>query len=456
MKRLFLVEPVVALYTLPNLADELLMQQYIYRRIWTRETNSSYVQNENNSYCYQNHSDPVYFKQEVVQELSSHFFMYVTLIKFLPNFIVTFVLGSYSDHYGRRLSLLLPTIGALISSLAFLAMTYFSWPIHFLFIPVALSACFGGFTTVFGGAFAYVADVSSSEHKNMRMALLDMIVGLMGGIGTITSGYLLNTLGFNWLFLIASLINFANVVYIIFFLDESVQVSRDEQNEGSGNGKFREIFAGILNLWTGSNFRKRVQISLMLLTFSVYALASFGSGGLFTLYELNAPLCWNAVLIGYGSAAGLITFLTSFLGVALFSRYLEDHFIVLIGTLSLAGGMIVAVFATITLVMFLVRLVCLFAVMPLPVLRSMMSKIVSPKDQGVLFACVACLENLSATISSVVFNNVYAATIHGFTGFSFMLAACLCLIPICIMCFLFWWRPQEEGYAGLSSNEDSS
>ncbi|XP_048453602.1 solute carrier family 46 member 3 isoform X2 [Rhincodon typus] len=456
MCRLFLIEPVVALYTLPNMADELLMQQYIYRRIWTRETNSSYVGNETSSYCYQNHSDPVYMKQEVVQGLSSHFFMCMTLIQFLPNFIVSFILGSYSDQYGRRLTLLLPSIGALITSLSFLAMTYFSWPIYFLFIPIALSACFGGFATLFGGAFAYVADVSSSEHKNMRMALLDMIVGVMGGIGLITSGHLLNALNFNWLFLIASLINFANVMYIIFFLEESVQVSRNGQNKGSGCGKFREIFTGIINLYISSNFRNRVQLGLMLLAFSTYAFASFGSGGLFTLYELNAPLCWNAVLIGYGSATGLISFLTSFLGVTVFSRFLRDHFIVLIGILSFAGGMIMTIFAKTTLFMFLVRLVFLFAVMPLPVLRSMMSKLVSPQHQGVLFACVACLENLSATVSSIVFNTVYAATVQSFTGFSFLLGACLCLIPFCILCFFFWWKPQEESYTGLRTNESSS
>ncbi|XP_067889642.1 lysosomal proton-coupled steroid conjugate and bile acid symporter SLC46A3-like [Heterodontus francisci] len=456
MARLFLVEPVVALYTLPNIVVYLIIQQYIYRRIWERETNSSYIDNDNSSQCFQNHSNPVYMKQQVVQEISSHFFMYLTLIQFIPSLIATFILGAYSDHYGRRLSLLLPTIGALITSLAILAVTYFSWPIYVIFIPMTFSACFGGFTTLFGGAFAYVADVSSSKQKNMRMALLDMIVGIMGGIGALSSGYFLRAVGFNWPILTISLINFANVVYIIFFLEESVQRSRNEQDQESGCDKFREILSGILTLYTNSNFRKRVHLSMLLLAFSIFGLVNFGAAGLFTLYELNTPLCWNEILIGYGSAAGLVTFLTSFLGVTLFSHYLQDPFIVLIGILSFVGGMIMAVFANTTLLMFLVRLVSLFAAVPFPVLRSMMSKSVSPKDQGALFACVACLENLSGTISSTIFNSVYAATVNQFTGFSFLLAACLCLIPFCILCFLLWWKPQEEDYAGLIINEECS
>ncbi|GCB72936.1 hypothetical protein scyTo_0006544 [Scyliorhinus torazame] len=318
MKRLFFVEPVIALYTLSGMVDVLLIQQYIYRRIWENETNSSYIENGSNFSCHQNHSDPVYIKQQVVQGISSHFFMYMALLQSVPGLIVTFILGTYSDHYGRRLSLLLPTVGAMLASLGILA------------------------------------------------------------------------------------------------------------------------------------------IGMLLFAFSTFTLVEFGAAGLFTLYELNTPLCWNEILIGYGSAAGLITFLTSFLGVTLFSRYLQDPCIVLIGMWSFVGGMIMAIFATTTLRMFLVRLVSLLAVMPFPVLRSMMSKLVSSKDQGVLFACVACLENVGGTLSSTIFNNVYAATVEGFAGFSFLLAACLSLIPVCILCFLLCWKPQEEDYTGLTINEDRS
>ncbi|XP_078078324.1 lysosomal proton-coupled steroid conjugate and bile acid symporter SLC46A3 isoform X1 [Mustelus asterias] len=456
MKRLFLVEPVIALYALSGLVNFLLIQQYIYRRIWERETNSSFVENESNSSCHQNHSDPVYIKQQVVQEISSHFFMYLTLIQSIPGLIVTFILGTYSDHYGRKLSLLLPSVGALLNSLGTLAVTYFSWPIYVIFIPSTLSACFGGLATLFGGAFAYVADVSSSKQKNVRMALLDTVFGIVGGIGVLSSGYLLRAVGFNWLFLIISLINFVNIIYVIFFLEESIQVSRDEHGQVSGCDKFREILSGILILYTSSSFRKRVLIGMLLFAFSIVVLAEIGTSGIITLYELNTPLCWNEILIGYGSAAGLTTFLTSFLGVILFSRYFQDSLIVLIGILSFAGGMIMTIFATTTLLMFLVRVVSVFATMPFPVLRSMMSKLVLPKDQGVLFAFVACLENVAGTISSTLFSSVYAATVDEFPGFSFLLAACLTIIPVCILCFLFCWRPQEGDYAGLITNENDS
>ncbi|KAK7925944.1 hypothetical protein WMY93_008254 [Mugilogobius chulae] len=60
--------------------------------------------------------------------------------------------------------------------------------------------------------------------------------------------------------------------------------------------------------------------------------------------------------------------------------------------------------------MFLVRIPLFLCAMPFPVLRSMMSKIVSKSEQGALFACISCLESLTNTVSSAVFNSIYAAT----------------------------------------------
>ncbi|XP_051882709.1 solute carrier family 46 member 3-like isoform X2 [Pristis pectinata] len=454
MKRLFSVEPIVALYMLANVAGSILIQQYIYRKIWENETNSSYIENENSSNCYQN--DSIYSKQQVVQEKSSHYFMTMNLVQFFPGLIITLVLGGVSDRYGRKLFVLLPSIGALINSLANLAVAYFSWSLYILFPSVILTACFGGPAALFAGAFAYVADVSSNKQKNMRMALLDMILGVMGGIGALSSGYYLKAAGFNWPFLTITLINLANIVYIIFFFEESAQVPRTEQDQISFSDKFKEILSRIFIIFTSSDFRKCVQIGLLLLALSTFALAEFGALGLYTLYELNAPLCWNEILIGAGSATDLAIFLLSFCGVTIFSYHLGDIFIIFIGILSFVGGMIMAFFATTTLLMFLVRLVSLFAFMPFPVLRSMLSKSVLPSDQGALFALVACLESLSGTISTTIFNNVYAATVEQFAGFVFLLAACLCLIPFGILCVLFWWKPEEEEYTRLITEEESS
>lgn len=150
-----------------------------------------------------------------------------------------------------------------------------------------------------------------------------------------------------------------------------------------------------------------------------------------TLYELSEPLCWTEILIGYGSALSTTVFLTSFAGVTLFTYCgVPQLLIVLLGILSVVSGMLTAAFAKTTLLMFIVRIPMLLSIMPFPVLRSMMSKIVPKSEQGALFACLSFMESLSNNVSSVVFYSVYAATVSWCPAFVFLLSAGLCVIPL--------------------------
>ena len=76
------------------------------------------------------------------------------------------------------------------------------------------------------------------------------------------------------------------------------------------------------------------------------------------LYQLNQPLCWSELLIGCSSLLGMIVHLGSYAGVSFFSRCLDDANVVLLGLLSLAGGLLMAAFAHTTLLMLLGKRVC--------------------------------------------------------------------------------------------------
>lgn len=71
-----------------------------------------------------------------------------------------------------------------------------------------------------------------------------------------------------------------------------------------------------------------------------------------------------------------------------------------------------------------------------PVIRSKLSKLVDPSDQGVLFASIACVESLCFLVGSSVFNSLFPATLHFMKGFPFLFAAIILLIPAGIICTL--------------------
>lgn len=190
-----------------------------------------------------------------------------------------------------------------------------------------------------------------------------------------------------------------------------------------------------------------------------YFFVIIGISPIFILYELDSPLCWNEVLIGYGSALGSISFLSSFLGIWLFSYCMEDIYMALIGIVTTMAGMAMTAFARTTLVMLLARLPFLFTIVPLSVLRSMMSKVVLSTEQGTLFACIAFLETLSGVTAVSTFNGIYSATVAWFPGFTFLLSAGLLLIPVISLCVIkctSWRKRREVLLIQEESSDDTS
>ncbi|XP_069058303.1 lysosomal proton-coupled steroid conjugate and bile acid symporter SLC46A3-like [Pleurodeles waltl] len=456
MKTFALIEPVVALYCFASYLTFPLLQQYIYQRLWQDTTNTNFSGNLMPNECETNISSPLYMDQKEVQQKASMFSMMMDLSGLIPGLLVTLVIVAYGDRHGRKTSLWLPSLGGFVTSAFYFAISYFSWPLYILYISAVLTGFLGRFGTFLGGCFAYAADIShGSKQRTLRIALIDMILGVSSGLAGIVSGYLIESVGFAWLFVTTCVLHFFNMVYIIFFLEETVKISESQTNAFSAEG-FKEIFAGVCLLFKNASCRKRSLIISMLFAFMSYSFGQFGAFSIFTLYELGSPLCWDAVLIGWGSSLNTVVFVTSFLGVFLFTKCLKEPYIIFIGLFSWTSGMLMSGFAKTTLLMFLVRVVIVFAFMPLPIFRSMMSKVVLDSEQGALFGCIACLESLTATVSGVVFSCVYATTVMWLPGFSFLLAAGLVLIPMSLVWAIMLIGYEEEQPHTLFINEVES
>ncbi|NXB32608.1 S46A3 protein, partial [Eulacestoma nigropectus] len=458
MKKVLCVEPVIFIYVFASFLTIPLVEQFIYRRLWEQEYNSTFVSGSNVSHCEQNKSSPAYIKQKAIQEKASVFNMQLDLTRAIPSLIVAFVIVANGDRQGHKRSLLLPAVGALISGISFTAISYFSLPLSVLFAVAFITGLFGSIATFLGGGFAYIAEECHDEkQKTTRIAVVDLIFGVVSGLAGLSSGYFLRGIGFAWTFVIASLLHLINIIYIVFFLEDTVGISQ-VQNEAPVSWKelFRETVSGVYMLFKTAPYKKRILLIVLLFTFMTYFFTLLGGSSLFTLYELDEPLCWNEVYIGYGAAASTSVSLTSFLGVYLFSKCLKDIYIVFIGMFSYIGGMIMVAFAKTTLLMFLVRVPSLFCFMPIPVLRSMLSKVVLAGEQGAVFACIACLEAVTSTMSISVFNILYATTVAWFSGFSFLLSAGLCLIPLSVLCWLLCTSWNGEDLALLVPEEVSS
>ncbi|KAM4619851.1 lysosomal proton-coupled steroid conjugate and bile acid symporter SLC46A3 [Polymixia lowei] len=437
MKGLFLVEPVIAFYAFASFLIYPLVQQYVYRRLWQELTNTTYPIFDNTSRCAPNVGNHSSY-HDAVQKQASLFSLYTELFSTIPSLVVTLVLVAYSDQRGRKITIIMPMIGSLIYTMSFLAVSYFELNLYLLIGASLVSSLFGGSGTFLGGCFAYIADLcEDGRQKTLRMAGVDMVIGILSGVASLSTGYFLRAAGFNWPFLTSAVCQCFILLYAVFVLEETVKKPPSDTVALDGSppcSAIKRLFYGIYRLFAGASRRCNVLLVLLLLIFTTFSFANIGGLSMITLYELKEPLCWSEILIGYGSALSTTVFLTSFLGVSAFTYCgAPQLFIILLGILSVASGMILAAFAKTTLLMFLVRVPMLLAIMPFPILRSMMSKIISKSEQGALFACVAFLESLSSNVAVAVFSTIYATTVAWYPGFIFLLAAGLCLVPMAFL-----------------------
>lgn len=279
------------------------------------------------------------------------FSMYSEMFSMIPNLLVTLVLVAYSDQRGRKITIISPLIGSLVYCMCFLAVSIFELNLYLLIAASILSSFFGGIGTILGGCFSYVADLSKDEKQKMlRMAGLDMMLGLLSSVSLISTGYFIHAAGFNWPFFTAAMFHLVNLIYAVFILEESRVI--DSMAETNTN-TVQKLTLGIYHLFAQGRRRRNCLLALLIIIFCSFSFVNFGSLNLVTLYELNKPLCWNEILIGYGSALSTAVFAVSFVGLYVLSRCLSNTTIIFIGMLSVFIGLLMMAFIKTTLLMFL-------------------------------------------------------------------------------------------------------
>lgn len=252
----------------------------------------------------------------------------------------------------------MPLVGTLIYTLSFLAVSYFKLNVYLLIGSSLLSSLFGGLSTFLGGCFAYVADLcADGNQKTLRMAGLDMMIGLLAGVASISTGYFVRDAGFNWPFITSALCQCLVLFYAIFILEETVKKAPDDAVALNGppqSSALKHMISGVYQMFARASSRCRTILILLIVILTSFSFSYMGGISMITLYELNKPLCWTEILIGYGSALSTTVFLTSFGGVWGFTYCgVPQLVIVLMGIMSVMSGMLLVAFTKTTFLMFI-------------------------------------------------------------------------------------------------------
>ncbi|KAM4627189.1 proton-coupled folate transporter [Polymixia lowei] len=368
--------------------------------------------------------------QKEIETLTAHWNLYINLGGFAVGLLVVTLLGSWSDLAGRRPVLILPNLGLAFQAVVYLLVMYLKLPVSYFLIGRLLSGLSGDFNAILAGCFSYVADTSDRGSRTFRVAVLEACLGLAGMLASIIGGQWRRAQGYINPFWLVLATNLAAALFAYLFVPESVTPDPSAKLLTTRHHRavWRLYSTGGNTSESGERFWRR-NLWLYTLCFFVVVTVHFGSRELYVLYELSAPLCWGPALIGYGSAAQHLAYLSSLLGLKVMQYCLEDSWVALVGLTSNIAGLVVFSVAATTLLMFTGYGLCFLFMTTTPVLRSKLSKLVGPSEQGALFASVACVEGLCSLVGSSVFNSLYPATLHFMKGFPFLFAALLLLIP---------------------------
>ncbi|XP_063306014.1 proton-coupled folate transporter [Pelobates fuscus] len=366
-------------------------------------------------------TDPL---QQEVETLTSHWSLYINLGGFVVGIFSVMLLGPWSDSVGRRPVLILPGFGLALQAAIYLVVMYQKLHVGYFLLGRIISGISGDFNMILAGCFAYIADVSNRQSRTFRVAILEACLGIAGMVASIIGGQWREAQGYINPFWLVFAVNLVTALYVYLCVGESVK-----EKKPSRLFTLRH-YQSVFRLFTvaGEN-KRRGKLCLYLLAFLLVVTVHMGAKDLFVIYELSSPLCWHSDLIGYGSAAEHLTYLSSLAGLRLFQLCLADSWVAEMGFLSNIAGLVVISLAATTPMMFTGYGLRFFAMATTPIIRSKLSKLVDEGDQGAIFSSVACVEGLSYLLATGIFNSLYPATLHFMKGFPFLLGGLLLLIP---------------------------
>ncbi|KAI8430933.1 hypothetical protein MSG28_001049 [Choristoneura fumiferana] len=310
-----------------------------------------------------------------VQVTVSTFLQWNGIATHIVPLILAFFLGSYSDKRGRKTVILAGLIGKLYFSIMITVNSLKDWPLEYMIYTAAFpSALTGADLAIFAGAFAYIADVSSLNNRTLRVGILDVVY-----LSTMSSGVAIGNVlytkvvdrSFPIMFAINTSLMTIATVYSFFCLKWQTRPEQKSLREADERP--------VMYLYVQNVFQ--------------WDLAAYSN---FRTYNSTAYV------------------LLMLFGIPLMSKVLrwKDTFIVMLGAASHMTGHFLYAQATSWKLLYVGATAAALGPCVAPLVRSMTSKVLPPAERGVAYAFLSVMENLVAMFASIIYSQVYKATLN--------------------------------------------
>ncbi|XP_013421373.1 solute carrier family 46 member 3 [Lingula anatina] len=461
------VEPAIFFFMLSLFITLPSVQALFIQKVCLREFHSEMV-------CHNLTNNPE--KMDYVQSKVSRWVLLNTCSETFPSMITAVFMGSWGDNVNRKIPIVVPAVGGLLMMVNLVLNSfYMNWHPAFILISNFVYGVLGGFASFLMAVFSYVSVISGGEKERLiRISICEGLMQLSGAVGFALSGLLVKYTGFTYTFVFTMASMGVALLYSVLWIKNPPPVG----GRGVGTEEPRSLCARLFDCkhfvaavkcyFVRREGYKRLILWLSLVAFMI-GMITIGGGADVCLLYLNYTIPgWNLVLYGIYNALRMILmtiFLLFILPVIKRFFSIQDTTVGIIGLVSNTAGQLLLAFCKTIWMVMLVPVVNMLAGAGSTALRAIIAKMVSVNEQGKVFAFVGVAQSLSMLIASLIFNNLYPATLHFFPGLTFLVCAFLLMVAVGLTIIIRVYIPKEgiqmSQYASqekspLLVNEDTS
>lgn len=469
LQRNVTVEPVLFFYMLGTFMEYLALQQLLIEKVCFQEINDTVICANLSAYTDEN---------KIVQTRTSYWLIALNLALTVPSVLSTLVIGAWTDKVGRRVAMVLPSVGAALNGVCLiLSAIYLELSIGIMVLGSVLLGLLGAYATIIAAVFSYLGDITKERTRTRRFGFLEAMTFAGSFVGLLTCGLIIDNLGYVAVFIVYISCNAVVVLYVLLWLIESssyvasqgsytTKATNDAlqsgETEPSGTDEvvpkleeergwsckrscvqlcqLQSIGKSFLTVGRQRPNKQRVQLILLLCCLFTFQLVGTGENDTTVLYLKKAPLSFTSSQISYysGCKSGLQGLMLLTAMPLLHLCGVHDCFIALGALCFRMSGYVVFGLARTLWQVFTVAFLLSPSGMPAATTRSMMSKIVVPSEQGSLFALTAALETITGVLASLIFNALYPATLDVMGGGLVFIIMAACLILPALLLIVIW------------------
>ncbi|CAH1972827.1 unnamed protein product [Acanthoscelides obtectus] len=409
------VEPTLVLYMMAFMTTSVVEQSfYVYKSCSVNHRYNDTICHNMNDKRYENIT-------KEVQKTTSVFHLWNNIASHGVPVILALFMGSWSDRRGRKLPLLIGLTGKLYFSAMIVVNTLKTdWPVEYIiYTASAPSAMTGADVAIFAAAYAYLCDVSSPRHRTTRVTIMEVCYLATMPTGVALGSFLFNKVlnkSYTIMFVINTILMALSVIYTLIRLDwqsnEHQRPLSEAKNIFLDFFDYNHVVATVKTITKKRRNNRRTYLYCLIIMMSIYV---FQRDEREVMY-MYCQLVFNWTL---GQFSNFRTFQSALqdavllIAMPLMSGLLgwRDTAIAMLGAAAHATARIFYSAANVAYVFYIGGVFASFGPIVAPVIRSMVSKIVSNSEKGKAFSVLSVADNAVPVISGVCYGALYKSTL---------------------------------------------